>query len=344
MKRIVTFGEILGRLKPGGTQRLHHAMPGSLDVSFAGPEANVAATIASLGGDASFVTALPNNDLTDACIAALQSTGMASHIIRTQYGRLGLRFQEMGSGYRLTRVTDDREHSALSLTDPAAFDWKSILSGAAWLHVSGTTPGISAASAQATLSAVQDAKELGVNVALSLGFESGLWQWDESAGESELASRVLRDILPSVDLLIVTEEDFAKVLQMHSSDYPELAKQAVEEFPNLQMIATPLREHGQASAQHWGGMLFDAKSEEAEFAPLAGGQYAPYEITNVVDAGGAEDAFTAGLLFALNCNDYVSPADALNFAVAASCLAHSVPGEWSGVMRDEVDGLVNGSA
>jgi 2-dehydro-3-deoxygluconokinase len=152
---------------------------------------------------------------------------------------------------------------------------------------------------------------------------------------------VLRNILPSVDLLIATESEFADVLGIRASEYPDVASQAVMEFPNIQMVSTPIREQERASVYQWGGMLFDAKSEEAEFAPLCGGQYSPYEIADVIDLGGVQDAFTAGLLFALNCDDYVSPADALNFAVASSCLAHSTPGEWSCVMRAEVDGMVN---
>ncbi|MGB7345654.1 MAG: sugar kinase [Pirellulaceae bacterium] len=354
MKRIVTFGEIMGRLTPPGFTRLRQGLPGTLNVSYAGAEANVAASISMLGGEASFVTALPNNDLTDACIASLQATGMASHIIRTEYGRLGLYFLETGANQRPSRVIYDRDHSAISLTDPAAYDWPSIFTGASWFHVTGITPALSGATAQATIDSVSAAKAAGLTVSCDLNFRGKLWQWDESVSNRELAGRVMRDVLPFVDVLIANEEDCSDVLGIIAGDvhsgqldvqrYPEVARQIVSEFPNIQMVATTLRESLSASHNRWGAMLYDAASDEAEFSPQVSGQYQPYEIRNIVDRVGGGDSFAAGLIFALTSDDYVTAADALNFAVAASCLAHSVPGDFNYATRAEVDALASGSA
>ena len=146
MKSVITFGEIMGRLAPPGFMRLRQGLPGTLHVTFAGAEANVAASLSFFGADAKFVTALPDNDLADACIAALQSTGVASHIVRAEYGRLGLYFLETGANQRPSRVIYDRAHSTISMTDRSAYDWATIFQQANWFHVTGITPAISAAA------------------------------------------------------------------------------------------------------------------------------------------------------------------------------------------------------
>ena len=354
--RIVTFGEIMGRLTPPGSTRLRQGLPGTLSVSFAGAEANVAASLSLLGADATFVTALPNNELSDACIASLQSTGMASHIIRTEYGRLGLYFLETGANQRPSRVIYDRELSSISLTDPDAYDWPAIFASAGWFHVTGITPALSAVAAQATIDAVTVAKQSGLTVSCDLNFRSKLWRWDESVSQRELAGKVMRDVLPMVDVLIANEEDCGDVLgifagesDVHSGQldigrYPEVAKAIVKEFPNLQMVATTLRESLSASHNNWGAMLYDASSEEAMFSPQSGASYQPFQVRQIVDRVGGGDAFAAGLIFALTCDDYPTPADALNFAVAASCLAHSIEGDFNFSTREEVDALAGGKA
>ena len=356
MTRIVTFGEIMGRLTPPGFTRLRQGLPGTMNVTFAGAEANVAASISMLGGDATFVTALPDHELTDACIASLQSTGIASHIVRTQYGRLGLYFLETGANQRPSRVIYDRDQSAISLTDPSAYDWPAVFQDAGWFHVTGITPALSGAAAKATIDSVQQAKTAGLTVSCDLNFRSKLWRWDESVSPHELAGRVMRDVLPFVDVLIANEEDCSDVLginagqsDVHSGTldvarYPEVAKKIVDEFPNVQMIATTLRESLSASHNNWGAMLYQAVDDEASFAPQVGGNYQPYEIRNIVDRVGGGDSFAAGLIFALTCDDYLTPADALNFAVASSCLAHSVDGDFNYSTRAEVDALASGNA
>jgi 2-dehydro-3-deoxygluconokinase len=355
MTRIVTFGEIMGRLTPPNYIRLRQGLPGSLNVSFAGAEANVAASLAFLGADATFVTALPNNELADACIAMLQSTGMGCHIIRADYGRLGLYFLETGANQRPSRVIYDRDQSSISLTASEAYDWQSIFAAADWFHVTGITPALSEAAAEATIDAVKQAKQVGLTVSCDLNFRGKLWRWDDSVTPRELAGRVMRDVLPHVDVLIANEEDCGDVLGIRAAGvdhqsghldvarYPDVARQVAGEFPNIRQVATTLRESISASHNNWGAMLLDVTADQAYFAPSAGDDYQPYEIRNIVDRVGGGDSFAAGLIFALTQEDYDGSQQALDFAVAASCLAHSVHGDFNFCSRAEVDALVAGS-
>ena len=354
--RLVTFGEIMGRLTPPGCVRLRQGLPGTLKVSFAGAEANVAASFAFFGAEATFVTALPNNELADACIAMLQSSGVALHTLRTDYGRLGLYFLETGANQRPSRVIYDRDHSAISMTDPAAYDWPSIFQGADWFHVTGITPAISKFAADATLAAVQTAKSAGLTVSCDLNFRGKLWRWEEGTPARELARRVMSEVLPHVDILIANEEDCGDVLQIRAAEsdvhsgkldnarYPDVARRVVKQFPNIAMVATTLRHSVSASHNDWGAMLYQSQTDRATFAPRHEDHYHPYEIRNIVDRVGGGDAFAAGLIFGLTCEDYKSETDALDFAVAASCLAHSIEGDFNYTSRQEVDALAAGSS
>lgn len=355
MKTIVTFGEVMGRLTPPGFLRLRQCLPGSLEVSFAGAEANVAGSLAMLGASARFVTALPNNDLAEACLDSLTAMGIASVVARTDQGRLGLYFLETGANQRPSRVLYDREHSAVSLVSPDAFDWSSIFAGAGWFHVTGITPAISGTAAEATLQAVQAAKAAGLTVSCDLNFRAKLWRWELGTEPRQLARRVMSSVLRSVDVLIANEEDCADVLgisaqqtDVHSGrldvdNYPAVAQAVVEQFPNLSIVATTLRQSLSASHNNWGAMLWHADSKRAIFAPTVDGVYAPYEIRNIVDRVGGGDSFAAGLIFATMSQDYPSMEEALEFAVAASCLAHSIKGDLNFSTREEVDALAGGS-
>lgn len=355
MKSIITFGEIMGRLTPPGFLRLGQGLPGTLEVTFAGAEANVAASLAFLGAEAKFVTALPHNDLADACIASLQSTGMASHLVRTDYGRLGLYFLEKGANQRPSRVIYDRDHSAISLTDPQVYDWEEIFSGGQWFHVTGITPAISKSAAEATIDAVRAAKQAGLTVSCDLNFRAKLWNWEPDTSKRDLAKRVMSEVLMSVDVLIANEEDCGDVLGIHGKDsdvhsgkldvsnYPEVAKQVVSQFPGIGIVATTLRQSLSASHNNWGAMLYAAKSDTAIFAPRQKNEYAPYEIRSIVDRVGGGDSFAAGLIYALTNDDYASLQETLDFAVAASCLAHSIEGDFNYSSRAEVDALAGGS-
>lgn len=357
MTNVVTFGEIMGRLTPPGVVRLRQGLPGSLDVSFAGAEANVAVSLAFLGAQATFVTALPNNELADACVASLRACGIGSHVVATDYGRLGLYFLETGANQRPSRVIYDRDHSAISMTDPSAYDWPGIFVGADWFHVTGITPALSKLAAESTIAGVRAAKAAGLTVSCDLNFRGKLWRWEEATSRRALAERIMRQVLPSVDVLIANEEDCGDVLGIRADAtdissgkldfrrYPDVARQVCEQFPNLGLVATTLRQSVSASHNNWGAMLFDAKSDEASFSPIdSDGIYQPYEIRNIVDRVGGGDSFAAGLIYGLNSADYASSRQALDFAVAASCLAHSIKGDFNHCSREEVDALVSGSA
>jgi len=356
MSHFVTFGEIMGRLAPPGMLRLQQTLPGSLDMMFAGAEANVAVSLAILGADVSYVTALPINPLGDACVASLRALGIdTSRIVRSDQGRLGLFFVETGANQRPSRVIYDRSASTISVTPAEDYDWPSILNGARGLHVTGITPAVSRTAAEATIQCVQQAKEAGVTVSCDLNFRAKLWRWSEETDPKTLAGQVMRKVLPSVDLLIANEEDCGDVLGIHAAHsdvqagrieveaYPDVARQVVEQFPNVRMVATTLRESYSASHNNWGAMLYDAQEDRAYFAPEEDGEYEPYEIRNIVDRVGGGDSFAAGLLFALDCDDFAGPGEAVGFAAAASCLAHSVAGDFNYVSRAEVEALMGGS-
>lgn len=356
MADFVTFGEIMMRMAPPGFLRLQQTLPGSLEITFAGAEANVAASLSMLGAKVRFVTALPGNPLTDACVQNLRGLGIdTSHVLRRDEGRLGIYFVEAGANQRPSRVTYDREGSTISLQNADAYDWKSILAEAHSLHISGITPALSESAAQATLRAVQVAQELDVQVSCDLNYRAKLWNWRPGTDRKDLAAEVMSEILPHVDILIANEADCGDVLNIHAGDsevesgnvqvdaYPDVARQVAGRFPNLSLIATTLRESVSASHNNWGAMLFDVQQDQASFAPEVDGQYQPYQIRNIVDRVGGGDAFAAGLLFALNHDDYPTHADALRFACASSCLAHSVLGDFNFSSRSEVDALAGGS-
>jgi 2-dehydro-3-deoxygluconokinase len=356
MTCIVTFGEVMARLAPAGQLLLRQALPGALEVTFAGAEANVAASLATLGAEARFVTALPRSPIADACVGTLRGMGIdCAHIVRSEQGRLGLYFVEHGANQRPSRVIYDRDHSTISLTPGDAYDWPAALEGAGWLHVTGITPAVSQLAAEATQQAVQAAKEIGAMVSCDLNFRAKLWRWDPSTAPRDLAGRVMREILPLVDVLIANEEDCKDVLgiSLGATDlaagaldvarYPDVAREVLRQFPNLQFVATTLRESISASHNNWGAMLYDADNDTAHFAPRQEERYTPYEIRNIVDRIGGGDAFAAGLIYATLSDDYPTPRDALDFAVAASCLCHSILGDFNFSTREQIDALMQGA-
>ena len=355
--KIITFGEIMGRLAPQGFLRFRQACPGSLNITFAGSEANVAASISVLGGESSYVTALPRHAIADACLASLKGIGVdTQHVVRTEKGRLGLFFLETGANQRPSQVIYDREHSAIALAAADDYPWDDIFSGAGWFHVSGITPAISAEAAEATLLAVKKAKENKLSVSCDLNFRKKLWRWDQSQSAGELAGKTIRQILPFVDLVVGNEADASDVLGISAGDtdvdagklaidkYPEVAKRIIGEFPNVSRVAITLRESISATHNNWGAMLYHGGDDAAYFAPESGGRYSPYQIKNIVDRVGGGDSFAAGLIFALTSEELMDSQSAISFAVAASCLAHSIMGDFNYSSRSEVEALMKGSA
>ena len=353
---IVTFGEIMGRLAPSGFLRFRQALPGSLDMTFGGAEANVAASLSIFGASARFVTALPQHAIADACVGVLAGLGVdTTQIVRTTKGRLGLYFLESGANQRPSNVIYDRAHSSVSMTQPSEYKWDAIFKGAKWLHTTGITPALSQVSAEATLAAVKAAKAAGLHVSCDLNFRKKLWDWEPGTEAGALANKTMRAILPFVDVVIANEEDAADVLGIHAAEtdvhsgkvaadkYPDVARQIAKRFSNVSLVAITLRESYSASHNNWGAMLYDVKSDIAHFAPLRDGQYEPWPIKNIVDRVGGGDSFGAGLIFALNTPELAEPSKAIAFAVAASCLAHSVVGDINYTTRLEAEALMKGS-
>lgn len=355
-KSIVTFGEIMGRLTPESHLRFLQVMPGTLELTFGGAEANVAVSLCMLGVNARFVTALPNNPIGIACTNSLRALGVdTSHILHTDTGRIGLYFLETGANQRPSNVIYDRAGSSVSLCPGDAYDWDHIFQDAAWLHVSGITPALSETAAKAVLTAVEKARNNGVSVSYDLNFRKKLWKWQPGTPPRELAEATTREILPFVDVVIGNEEDAADVLSIHAENtdveageldierYPDVARQISRQFPNIATIAITLRESISASHNNWGAMLFAPKTDTPHFAPTVGGAYRPYEIRDIVDRVGGGDSFAAGLICALNDDDLNEPETAIAFAVASSCLAHSHKGDFNYSSRSEVEALMKGS-
>jgi 2-dehydro-3-deoxygluconokinase len=272
-------------------------------------------------------------------------------------GRLGLYFVEVGANQRGSTVLYDREFSAISLAQPSEYNWEQALNGVQWLHVTGITPAISEAACQSNLALVSRARAAGVSVSCDLNFRKKLWRWRPSVSSQQLARECMTEVLKHVDLVIANEEDAADVLGIHAADtnvsqgelnaaaYEHVAAEVARRFPSLSRVAITLRESLSADQNNWGGMLYDVRQGRAFFAPLdAEGRYSPYAITDIVDRVGAGDSFAAGLLHALHSPEFSAPQAAIHFAVAASCLKHSVHGDFNYVTAAEVAALVAGNA
>lgn len=356
MKTIVTFGEIMCRLASPGNLRLRQTR--ELEVTYAGAEASVAASICNFGGNARYVTALPGHALAEATMDTLRAVGIDTRfVVRTKTGRLGLYFLETGANQRPSNVIYDRADSAIATTPADAYEWDAIFADAQWLHLSGITPALSKTAAGATMIAAQKAKDAGMTVSCDLNFRKKLWNWEPGTLSRELAEKTMRQILPHIDVVIANEEDCADVLGIHAADtdveagalniarYPDVARQVVSQFPNVSRVAITLRESLSASHNNWGAMLYDAMLDEAFFAPLnTAGTYAPYEIRNIVDRVGGGDAFAGGLIFASTTPELSDPGTVVKYAAAASCLKHSIKGDFNFSTRQEVESLMGGSA
>ncbi len=356
MKYVVCFGEIMARLASPDHLRLRQTR--TLNVTYAGAEASVAASICNFGGQARYVTALPKHALAEATMDTLRSVGIdTSYVLRTDYGRLGLYFLETGANQRPSHVIYDRDYSAVSMTPANDYPWDEIFSGASWLHLSGITPALSQHAAEATLLAARTAREQGLAVSIDLNFRKKLWRWSTECTGRELAEKTMREILPYVDMVIANEEDCSDVLGIRAGDtdvysgeldikrYPDVAQQLTNMFPNVKRVAITLRESLSATHNNWGAMLYDAEAEQAFFAPLnAEGEYQPYEIRNIVDRVGGGDAFAGGLIFALMTPELSESQVAVAYAVAASCLKHSLVGDFNYSTRAEVEALMGGAA
>jgi 2-dehydro-3-deoxygluconokinase len=355
--RVVTFGEVMIRLAPPEFLRMRQTVPGPLESTFGGGELNVAVSIALQGGESAFLTALPDNVLTDALVQELRKLNVdASLIHRSQEGRFGIYFVETGANQRGGTVTYDRAGASVALQPTEFYDWDRAFAGAGWFHITGITPAVSRNAADAALHSVQAAKAAGLTVSCDLNFRSKLWNWEPGTSRLELARRTMRGLLPFIDLVIANEEDAEKSLGIKAAEsdveagrldldgYRQVARRIVAEFPNVRKVAITLRESYSASHNNWGALLFDAATKTVHVAPVdaATGEYRPYEMRNIVDRVGAGDSFAGGLIFALTTPELADPALALKYAVAASCLKHSIKGDFNYVTRDEIEELMHG--
>ena len=352
------FGEIMARLAPPGHLRWRQSLPGAVEVTWGGGEANVCASLAMFGQPARFLTALPRTPITETLVGSLHSLGVdCQQILWRKEGRLGLYFVERGANQRGSTVIYDRAHSAVSLAGPDEYDFAAALDGVKWLHVTGITPAISEAACHTNLALVEQAKKAGVKVSCDLNFRKKLWNWRPGTAPKALARECMSQVLQHVDLVIANEEDAADVLDIHAastdvttgqinaSAYTDVARQIVSRFTGVSRVAITLRESHSADHNDWGAMLYDSASGKSHFAPLDGaGNYRPYEIQDIVDRVGSGDSFAAGLLFALNDPQLQQPQQAIAFAVAASCLKHSIQGDFNFVTKDEVLALMSGNA
>jgi 2-dehydro-3-deoxygluconokinase len=332
----VTFGEVMLRLKSPGFERLFQSPV--LEATFGGAEANVAVSLAQFGMSVAFVTAIPANNVGDACVAELRRFGVDTSAVRRQGERLGIYFLEAGANQRPSRVTYDRAGSAIAAARPGDFDWDAILDGADWFHVSGVTPAISACAADLALQAVQAARAKGVTVSCDYNYRKNLWRYGKKAPE------VMREIVKSVDIGIANEEDCQKALgidvdvdvhggSLELEKYRAIAQRVLDEFPELEKQVITLRESRSADQNGWSAVLHNRR----EFLTSR-----KYEVTDIVDRVGAGDSFGAGLIHGLLT--YRDDRRALEFATAASCLKHSVPGDFNRVSASEVEALMQGEA
>ena len=350
MSRIVTFGEIMLRLATPGHRRFIQAMPGTLEATFAGAEASVAASLAYLGADAAFVSALPAHPIADACLADLRRIGVDTrHVLRPADGRLGIYFLETGANQRPGNVVYDREGAAVAVTPAEAYDWEAVFAGAEWFLISGITPALSRNAAAVARAAVEAAVRCGVHVACDMNYRSKLWRWEPGLAPRALAARTMQELMPAVNLFIGGLEDAAEMLGVRAREGAadsclDVARQLVARYPSLGRVAMTLREGISASHNNLGGFLYQADLDQAFRAPLQDGRPSAYAITDMVDRLGGGDAFTAGLLFALTRPGLAEPAQAVAFATAAACLAHSVEGDFNYSTREEIEALMAGSA
>ena len=334
MGKIVTFGEIMLRLAPEGYNRFVQAS--TLGATFGGGEANVAVSLANYGLDAAFVTKLPAHEIGQAAVNSLRKFGVDTSKIVRGGNRIGIYFLEKGASQRPSKVIYDRANSSIAQAKPNDFNWKEILNGVCWFHFTGITPALGDAAAAICLEALKTAKDMGITVSCDLNYRKNLWS-KEKAGE------VMATLVPYVNLCIANEEDAADVFGIHAKNsdvssgmishdgYKEVAKTLSDKF-GFKQVAITLRESLSANDNNWAGMLYDGK--EYYFSRK-------YPI-HIVDRVGGGDSFGAGLIYGMIKG--FSLQEALEFAVAASCLKHSIEGDYNLVSVDEVKKLAGGDS
>jgi 2-dehydro-3-deoxygluconokinase len=335
-KRVVTFGEVMLRLKSPGFDRLFQSPV--LEATFGGAEANVAVSLCNYGLEARFATAIPANNIGDACLRELRGWGVDTSAVKRQGERLGIYFLETGANQRPSKVTYDRAGSSIASAKSGDFDWDAIFDGASWFHVSGVTPALSQSAADLSIEAAKAAQAKGVTVSCDYNFRKNLWKYGKKAPE------VMRELVKHVDVGIANEEDCQMSLgvkldvdvhsgELDSAKYEAMAKKVLEEFPNLKKQVITLRESYSADRNGWSACIYNGKQFFVSRR---------YEITDIVDRVGGGDSFAGGLVYGLLT--YEDDQKALEFATASSCLKHSINGDFNRVTVPEVEALMKGDA
>jgi len=336
-KKIITFGEIMLRLSTPEYQRFSQV--NHFEAAYGGGEANVAVSLANFGLPVHFVSRIPDNDIGHAAIMELKKYGVATENILLGGERLGIYFIEKGAVARASKVVYDRAYSSVSQIKKGMIDWESVFEGAAWFHWTGITPAISQSAAEVCLEAIQTANKMNITVSTDLNYRKKLWNYHKTAQE------VMPELVAGCDIVLGNEEDAEKSLgivpkntnvvsgALDAGAYDEVSKEIMKRFPRVKKVITTLRTSISASHNTWAGVLYDGhrllKSAE-------------YNITHIVDRVGGGDSFMAGLIYGLIT--FKDDQKALDFATAASCLKHSIPGDFNLATAEEVKRLMDGDA
>lgn len=336
--KTVTFGEIMLRLAT--PQHLRFSQATNFEATYGGGEANVAVSLANFGIPVEFVSRIPNNDIGEACLMDLRKYGVGTKYIVRGGERLGIYFLEKGAVSRASKVVYDRAYSSISQIEKGMIDWEKVFENASWFHWTGITPAISQGAADVCLEAIKKANEKGITVSCDLNYRNKLWKYGKSAKE------IMPMLVEGCDVVLGNEEDSEMVLgikpegvdvktgHVSAEAYLSVSKEIMKKFPRVKKVITTLR--GSVSADHntWSGVLYNGK--ELFHAPS-------YDITHIVDRVGGGDSFMGGLIYGLLTykND---DQRALNFAVAASCLKHTISGDYNLVTVGEVEKLMEGDS
>lgn len=332
--KVLTFGEIMLRLKAPGHERLMQTP--NLEATFGGGEANVAVSLANYGMDAAFLTFLPENAIAEACIGELRRFNVDTSRILRKDGRVGIYYLDAGANQLPSKVIYDRAYSSVSLAGPGDVDWDVAFAGVEWMHISGITPAISESLMLLSIESVKEAKRRGITVSCDLNYRKNLWKYGKNAQE-------VMDVMAQYsDVLIANEEDVQKSLGIKidvdvesgvidNAKYKILGDKVLEKYTNAKMIAITLRESKSADTNGWSTCI---NNREKFYVSKH------YDINDIIDRVGGGDSFAGGLIYGLN--NYETIEEALEFATAASCLKHSVIGDFNRVTLDDVKKLMSG--
>ncbi len=338
MEKVITFGEVMLRLATPGFERFGQS--GSLSATFGGGEANVAVSLANFGIPVRFITRLPGNEIADACIRELRGFGIDTSLVARGGSRMGIYFLESGAVSRASKVIYDRAGSSIAEIKTGMIDWDEVFRGATWFHWTGITPAISQGAADVCLEAIKAANQRGITVSTDLNYRKNLWKYGREATE------VMPLLAEGCDIILGNEEDAAMTLNIHpdgvdvkaghveADAYLSVSQKIMKSFPRCKKVITTLRGSVNANHNSWSGVLYDGK--KLYKAPT-------YQITHIVDRVGGGDSFMGGLIYGLITygDDLQS---ALDFAVAASCLKHTIYGDYNRVSVSEVEKLMGGDS